>query len=122
MKKILTVLIFFLFTNTAIAKEYIMTCNGTKYKLVSTFFSKKLQVRKDAQWQSYCIGEGETLEIYDDGAMCNKKVKGGKDVFLNGKWDKTRKKDDVISIDFYLKTLNFNNRVTGYRNTIRCRN
>tara|TARA_A100001015_G_C14822494_1_gene645299 strand:- start:597 stop:959 length:363 start_codon:yes stop_codon:yes gene_type:complete len=120
MKKFFTILIFILFSNTATAKEYLMTCSGTKYKLINTFFSKKLHVRKDAQWLDYCDGFGNTLEIYEDGAKCTMQLEG-KDVFVNDKWRKQDRIDTVINLDFYLKTLTFNNRVDNYKNTSKCR-
>lgn len=120
MKKFITVLIFFLLTNTAIAKEYLMTCSGTKYKLINTFFSKKLHVRKDAQWKDYCDGFGNTLEIYEDGAKCTTQLEG-KDAFVDGKWRKVDRIDTAINLDFYLKTITFNNRVASYKNTTKCR-
>ena len=70
MKIFLTFLLFCLISNSAFAKEYLMTCSGTKFKLINTFFSKKLHVRKDAQWQDYCDGFGNTLEMYEDGSKC----------------------------------------------------
>jgi len=120
MKKILTVLIFFLLTNTATAKEYLMTCGVAKYKLINTFFSKKLKIREDAKWQDYCNSIGQTLEIYEDGAKCTTKY-GGEDVFVNDKWIKQKQINEVITIDFYLKTFTFNDRVASYKNTTKCK-
>lgn len=117
MKKFLAILIFFFISNAAFAKEYLMTCSGTKYKLINTFFSKKLHVRKDAQWLDYCDGFGNTLEIYEDGAKCTTQLEA-KDAFVNGKVDRI---DTAFNLDFYLKTITFNNRVTGNKNTYKCR-
>ena len=111
MKKFITVLIFCFISNSAFAKEYIMTCSGTKFKLINTFFSKKVNVRKDAQWQDYCNGFGNTLEIYEDGAKCTTQLEGKED-----------KIDTAINLDFYLKTLTFYNRVAGFKNTTKCYN
>ena len=116
-KKLLTVLLFCLISNSAFAKEYLMTCSGTKYKLINTLFSKKLHVRKNAQWQDYCNGFGNTLEIYEDGAECSMQLKG--DVYVNDKLVKEGI-DTAINLDFYLKTRTFINRITGYKNTTRC--
>jgi hypothetical protein len=119
MKKILTILIFILFSNTATAKEYLMTCGLAKYKLIYTFFSKKLHVRKDAQWLDYCDGFGKTLEIYEDGAKCTTQLEG-KDAFVDGKWRIVDRIDIAVNLDFYLKTFTFNDRVASYKNTTKC--
>ena len=119
MKKILTVLIFFLLTNTATAKEYLMTCGVAKYKLINTFFSKKLKRREDAQWQDFCNSIGQTLEIYEDGAKCTTKHVG-EDVFVEDKWVYDGQIKEVITIVFYLKTFTFNDRFASYKNTTKC--
>ena len=108
MKKFLTILIFFLLTNTAIAKEYIMTCENTKLKLEKTFFLKDIYVRVDAKWQKYCTEENQTLTIFDDGAECSTKYET-KDVFKYGKWQKTEDLSNSVILDFYLKTATIRN-------------
>ena len=122
MKKFFTVLIFCLISNSALAKEYIMTCDDTTWKFINNFFSKKIYTRQDAKWKEYCT-KGRiikrTIEIYEDGAKCTfqREEKKG---FVNGKWFHQKQFHVVNTLDFHLKTQTINNFVYGTKKITMC--
>jgi len=70
MKKFLTIFIFFLLTNTAIAKDLYFACNGgNKWKVESPFLGKNKIFRKiNGEWWGTCILDKDI--ITEDNFKC----------------------------------------------------